>query len=72
MSAIAVHRAAPFAIAGYDNGEIHLGDLAGRRVTPLKAAGEGAVTALAWSPDGWRIAFGTESGAAAVVDLKLR
>jgi WD40 repeat protein len=69
MTAIAVHRSAAFAIAGYDNGEVVLGDLAARRVTPLKSAGDGAVSALAWSPDGLRIAFGTESGAAAVVDL---
>ncbi len=70
MTAIAVHRAAPFAVAGYDNGEVHLGDLAARRVTPLKAAGGGAVTALAWSGDGWRVACGSESGAAAIMELE--
>ena len=34
--------------------------------------GRGAVSALAWSPDGSQLAFGTEQGFAAIVDLSKR
>jgi hypothetical protein len=30
------------------------------------------VSALAWSPDGTRLAFGTEKGFAAIIDLSKR
>jgi hypothetical protein len=32
----------------------------------------GPVSALAWSPDGSRLAFGTEQGFAAILDLSAR
>jgi hypothetical protein len=34
-----------------------------------KGPGKGAVSALAWSADGSKLAFGTEDGEAGVVDL---
>jgi WD40 repeat protein len=69
ITAIAVHRSLPLAVAGYDNGEVHLGDFERRRALPLKGPGEGAVTAVAWAPQGRRIAIGTESGGAALLEL---
>lgn len=72
MTAIAIHREAPFAVAGFDDGELMLADLEKERAVPLKGAGGGAVTALAWSWDGWRFAYGCESGAAGIFDIKAR
>jgi hypothetical protein len=34
-----------------------------------KGPGKGAVSALAWSADGAKLAFGTEAGEAGIVDL---
>jgi hypothetical protein len=39
---------------------------------PVAPPGRGAVSALAWSPDGSQLAFGTEQGFAAIVDLSKR
>ena len=35
----------------------------------LRRQGGGAVSALAWDADGGRLAFGTEEGAAGVIDI---
>lgn len=70
MTVIAIHRDAPFAVAGFDDGELMLADLEQQRAVPLKSAGGGAVTALAWSWDGWRFAYGCESGAAGLFELR--
>ena len=41
-----------------------------RRAMVIKLADRSPITALAWSPDGWRIAAGNEGGAAFVIDLR--
>ncbi len=46
-----------------------LADIPGGRILPVAAPGRGPVSALAWSADGARLAFGSESGFAAVVDF---
>ena len=55
--------------AGFSDGMVLLADLAGDRILPVAGSGRGPVSALAWSGDGTRLAFGTESGFAAVVDF---
>lgn len=72
ITAIAAHGAAPFAVAGFSDGALQLGDLQGKRATALKTPGEGAISALAWSGDGWRVAYGSESGEAGLLDLTPR
>jgi WD40 repeat protein len=41
----------------------------GDRVFPIRPGEGGRVTALAWSPDGTRLAIGTEQGALSLFDL---
>jgi WD40 repeat protein len=58
--------------AGFSDGLVLLADIATARILPVAARGRGAVSALAWSADGANLAFGTESGFAAIVDFTAR
>ncbi len=58
--------------AGFDDGLVVLADIATSRVLPVAPGGNGPVSALAWSPSGAFLAFGTEAGFAAVIDLSAR
>ncbi len=55
--------------AGLDDGRVWACDLTGQKVTPLKAEKGAAVTALAMSKDGRRVAWGCEDGAAGVSEV---
>jgi WD40 repeat protein len=70
LSVVAAHPAAEFVAGGYDSGELQLGDIKTRRSVVLKMADGSAVTCLAWSPDGFRLAVGNERGDLLVVDLR--
>ena len=54
---------------GRTDGSIWLADLAGQGVRELVEPGGAAVSALALSPDGTRIAFGDEAGGAGLLEL---
>jgi len=58
--------------AGFSDGLVVIADVASERILPVAPPGHGSVTALAWSADGSRLAFGTESGFAALFDLSKR
>jgi WD40 repeat protein len=58
--------------AGFADGLVIIADVASERILPVASPGHGPVTALAWSPDGGRLAFGTETGFAALFDLSKR
>jgi WD40 repeat protein len=58
--------------AGFGDGLVVIADVASERILPVAPPGHGKVTALAWSPDGGRLAFGTETGFAALFDLSKR
>lgn len=69
VSAVAFHPSEDVLAIGYSDGAaimVRLGDQAGAE---LDEPGEGAVTALAWSPDGKRIALGDEAGRGAIIDV---
>ncbi len=68
VTRVAPHPKQEMVAAGYANGAVVLADIANARVLPLRSAGA-AVSALCWSGDGARLAFGCEDGAAAVLDL---
>ena len=72
LTVVAAHPAAEFVAGGYDLGELQLGDIKTRRSVVLKMADGSAITCLAWSPDGFRLAVGNDSGDLLVVDLGAR
>lgn len=69
-SFVASHPAHEAVAAGFGDGMVVLADIPSERIVPVAGPkGRGAVTTMAWSADGARLAFGTESGFAAVVDF---
>ena len=58
--------------AGFGDGLVLLADIGTARILPVAAGGRGAISTIAWSPDGATLAFGTEDGFAAVVDFSAR
>ena len=69
---VAFHPQADMVAAGFSDGLVALADVASERVLPVAPPGHGAVTALAWRADGAALAFGTDQGFAALVDLSKR
>ena len=55
--------------AGLDDGRVWICDLAGQKITPLKAEKGSPVTALAITPDARRVAWGCEGGEAGVAEV---
>ena len=68
----AYHPTGEIVAGGYADGSVVLVDVATERVLPVAGAGHGAVTALAWAPDGAALCWGTQAGFAARVDLSPR
>jgi WD40 repeat protein len=68
VTRVACHPATDMVAAGYKNGTVVLVDIGTKRILPLTGL-TGAVSALAWSQDGKQLAFGSEVGAASVVNL---
>ncbi len=55
--------------AGLDDGRVWVCDLAASGITPLKAEKGAAITALAMTADGKRVAWGDEAGGAGVAEV---
>lgn len=69
---VACHPQQEVVAAGWDDGLVAMAEIASQRTVPIAGPGRGSVSALAWSADGTRLAFGTETGFCAVVDLSRR
>ncbi len=69
---VAAHPQQDMVAAGFADGLVVLAEIASERILPVAPPGHGSVSALAWSADGARLAFGTETGFAALVDLSKR
>jgi WD40 repeat protein len=72
VAQVAAHPAAPFVAAGFSHGSVEIGDIAKKRTLALAPPVGSPASALAWSPDGWRLAVGTESGLLRLFDLRKR
>ena len=70
MTVVAAHPAAEFVAGGYDSGELQLGDIRTKRSVVLKMADGSAITCLAWSPDGFKLAVGNDRGDLLTIDLR--
>ena len=69
---VACHPLQEMVAGGFADGLVVLADVNSSRILPVAPPGQGPVSALAWSPDGTHLAFGTEQGFAAIVDLSKR
>ena len=70
MTVVAAHPSAEFVAGGYDSGELQLGDIRTKRSVVLKMADGAAITCLAWSPDGFKLAVGNDRGDLLTIDLR--
>src|SRR6185503_13678515 len=66
---IACHPRQEMAAIGYADGMVMAVRFADSAEAPLRPAGDGPVSALAWNEQGTTLAFGTEQGAAGIVEL---
>jgi WD40 repeat protein len=69
VTAVAFHPHEETLAIGYADGAALVVRFADELAMELDEPGEGAVTALAWSADGKRIALGDEAGRGAIIDL---
>jgi hypothetical protein len=63
VTRVACHPNQAVVATGYHNGAVLLCQPGSNTALFIKASGDGAVTALAWSGEGSRLAFGTQDGA---------
>ena len=66
---VACHPQHDAVAAGFSDGLVCMADIATGRILPVARPGHGPVSAMAWSADGARLAFGTETGFAALIDF---
>ena len=66
---VACHPTNDIVAGGFADGLVVVADIASSRIIPIVPPGHGPIAALAWSPDGTRLAVGTETGYAAIVDF---
>lgn len=66
---VAFHPEQEVVAAGFADGTVVMMEPSTQRVLPVSLGKAGAITALAYSPDGCTLGFGTEEGVIGVVDL---
>ncbi|OYY12616.1 MAG: hypothetical protein B7Y70_04880 [Rhizobiales bacterium 35-68-8] len=69
VSAVACHPKDPVLAAGYEDGMVLMVRITDGAEILLRTPGGGRVTALAWRGDGGAVAFGTETGAAGLMEF---
>jgi WD40 repeat protein len=69
---VACHPQQEMVAGGFADGLVVLPDVGSSRILPVAPPEHGPVSALAWSPNGAWLAFGTEKGLAGIVDLSRR
>jgi WD40 repeat protein len=71
VTQVAFHPRLDHIAIGYDDGAVHLAKLEGPPTLELRGPTGAAVTGLAWSPSGSRVAAGDDQGEALVLDTPL-
>lgn len=71
-TAIAAHPQHEVIAAGFGDGLVLMTEIASGKVVPVAAPGRGAVSAIAWHPNGSQLVFGTETGFVGLIDLSKR
>lgn len=71
-TAVACHPQHEVVAAGFADGLVVMAEIASGKVVPVAAPGRGAISALTWNAAGSHLAFGSETGFAALVDLGKR
>lgn len=66
---VAFHPQHEMVAAGFADGTVLMSDVASRKVLPVCGPQASGVSALAFSPDGTALVFGTEAGRMVVIDL---
>ena len=66
---VAFHPQHEIVAAGFADGTVLMAEVASRRVLPVCGPQASSVSALGFSPDGMVLAFGTQSGRMAIIDL---
>ncbi|HUN42873.1 MAG TPA: WD40 repeat domain-containing protein [Acetobacteraceae bacterium] len=66
---VACHPQQDLVAGGFADGLVVVADIGSSRILPLAPPEHGPVSALAWNPEGSRLAFGTEQGFAGLIDL---
>jgi WD40 repeat protein len=69
---VACHPQQEMVAGGFADGLVVLADINSSRILPVAPPEHGPISALSWSPNGSQLAFGTEKGFAAIVDLSKR
>ena len=69
VTVVAAHPRLDLVAAGYEDGTVVLVALDRSQPVLVKRPGDGEVTAVAWSPDGRTLVFGSEQGLVAAIDL---
>lgn len=72
VTRVACHPREDVVAVGYQDGMVMAVRLADAEEAVIRRSGDGAVSALAWDDGGRHLAFGTEEGAAGLVDLAAR
>jgi WD40 repeat protein len=67
--AVACHPAQEIVAAGFEDGMVMLARLEDGAEVLARKPGTAGISALAWNADGSKLAFGTEDGAAGILDL---
>ncbi len=69
---VACHPTQEVVAAGFADGLVLMAEIGSGKVIPIAAPGRGGVSALAWNGTGTHLAFGTETGFSALLDLAKR
>ncbi len=69
VTCVACHPTDDVVAIGYADGTILAARISDQKEVPMRRAGRGAVSSMAWDKKGVRLAFGTEAGDCGLVDL---